>query len=319
MKRKSFELVIVILIFICNYPSIAQEGKQKEVQDNIKDWYEGENFDDIVKDGILLASLIQVYDEKHENIFNRSGDNNLLARAMLIALAKKYEIGKFDWRPNLVLPGDVISNFNGDLVIYSSKETWFNPVNLFLKHAGKLSNLEIRKGGYSIYMDEIFKVKIEDGLEAKLNGKYQTFERGDWIEPEMLQRLAMQNSCLKIKEILPGNPDNQLPGVLVKNGSYEIFESEYKTTGIKITGNEGGLEARGGLPGGAEDNSIYKFIGKSTIILGSGSVFVFEGDPFHPITFVLSSLDGFVYLEGKGKVVLSDKSTIRLPCENNKK
>lgn len=120
----------------------------------------------------------------------------------------------------------------------------------------------------------------------------------------------IRNSCLNIEELRPGNPGNKLPGVYVKNGSYKVFRSRYNTTGIEITGGNGGLDAQGGLPGGAGDNYVYRFINKSTIITPGGQRIVFEGDSHSPITFVLTADKGLVYLEGDGKVIIKDKSVM---------
>ncbi|MFC1653135.1 hypothetical protein ACFL3F_05390, partial [Planctomycetota bacterium] len=127
----------------------------------------------------------------------------------------------------------------------------------------------------------------------------------------------IRNSCLNIGELRPGNPGNKLPGVYVKNGSYKIFRSRYNTTGIEITGGNGGLEAQGGLPGGAGDNFVYRFTNKSTIIAPGGRRIILEGDSLVPITFVLTADQGLVYLEGNGKVTINNK-TVMLPCEKNK-
>ena len=121
------------------------------------------------------------------------------------------------------------------------------------------------------------------------------------------------NSCLIIQELLPGNPGNKT-GVRLKNGSYEIFASEYKTYGYKIIGNKEGLVADGGLPGGANKNTVYKFVGKSTIKLGSGSSYIFEGEKYDPISFVLMTDNGLTYIGGKGKVTLNDSTIVKLPC-----
>lgn len=130
-------------------------------------------------------------------------------------------------------------------------------------------------------------------------------------------RLAadVSSSCFELEMFRPVGRSEKPPRVQVANGSLKVFRSSYNTTGITVTGDEGGLEAEGGLPGGAGPDFVYRFSGKSTVTRADGQPVVFEGAPDDPVTFVLTGDHGLVYVAGKGTVKVGAHDVVALPCE----
>lgn len=128
------------------------------------------------------------------------------------------------------------------------------------------------------------------------------------VSPEQDPKVI--SSCLKIDQLKP----SQNTRVSAKNGNTENFESRYNTYGIRIVANVGGFEAEGGLPGGARNSFEYQFVGKATVLTSDGTRIMFEGNPRNPLAFVLLQSDGLVYLDGVGKVTLTDGKVVNLPC-----
>jgi hypothetical protein len=173
-----------------------------------------------------------------------------------------------------------------------------------LLDAGALPNIEDQ---YGRTPDECTKdIKIQRELINSLSPDIRSKILNDDIE----------NSCFKIAELKPAKPSRRPLPVSINNGNMFIYISRYNTTGIQLTGGQSGLESKGGLPGGAGNNFVYCFIGKSIIITPKGQRIVFE-DLNVPLNFVLTSKEGLVYLRGEGQVTLADNRIIKLPCDKS--
>ena len=125
----------------------------------------------------------------------------------------------------------------------------------------------------------------------------------------------IKSSCFRISKIKPVAPGQQRPAAMVNNGSISTFLSRYYTSGFAIEGDTGGLLARGALPGALDQNNVFQFLNKATVVTADKTTYIFEGDYVDPITFVLTAEKGLVYLKGKGRVTIKGKKTVRLPCK----
>ncbi|MBD3342366.1 MAG: SH3 domain-containing protein [Candidatus Lokiarchaeota archaeon] len=153
---------------------------------------EAKYIDKIIQECILLVSLPQTY-AGNVNIFNSTEKRKRFAKTALSHFIQKYRMGKLrDYR---IMPGDAEAAFYG-IWVYTSQNTWFDPISITYEQRGNFPELQMRKSMYQIYLlnnekmvdrDEDqdingMKVEIEDGTEVRIKGVEWAYKEGQWIK-----------------------------------------------------------------------------------------------------------------------------------------
>ena len=136
-------------------------------------------------------------------------------------------------------------------------------------------------------------------------------EQGDKIVPK-LEHMIIEEIMIKgvknrfvIKEIMP---KTGLPGSLTMEGTREGYIKGY----MEFPGDR--IPLLFGVPNiPFAPSSIHRFVGKVNLeIDGQVYSFIGEGDKLHRLTFGVIKNIGYVYLRGKGRVILKNGKEVKL-------
>jgi len=163
----------------------------------------------------------------------------------------------------------------------------------------KVNKLKVAKKNELEFNEKLSAVKSVDDLRSLIEQykKYSfTSNAVPKLEAIIVNRIKTEGigNRFSIKEITSQPGPNCVTG-LEQNNSGEVFAfSDFNRARLGIIN---------GNPNLFGDSSIHRFKGKVEI---QGYTFIGEGDKFNRLTFCVIKDIGYVYLRGKGKVLLKD-------------